>query len=139
MTARTREQGRRLRQLREQRNLSKPLLAARLGFGSTQTLDLYERGVSIIRLDRVHDWAEAFEMSREDFVETVLADDPTADGWNFRDALLRGGIPVDLIDDLANYWEGRPLINQQSAVRGILQMAESQRRRATPHLDTRAV
>lgn len=131
VTTRTREQGKRLRKLREGRKFPKPLLCSRLGFGSTQTYDLYERGVSVIRVDRVGDWAEAFEMSREDFIESVLgAGDPSADGWTFRGA-LHGQIPDWLIEQLAPEWEGKPLINQKAAAAGILQMAEEQRSSAT--------
>lgn len=123
VTERTREQGRRLKKLRADRHISKPLLCSRLGFGSTQTYDLYERGVSIIRMDRVEVWAEAFNMTREDFIEAVLGDgDPAAGGWTFREA-LRGHIPEYLIERYAPDWEGRPLLNQMAAVEAMKQMA----------------
>jgi transcriptional regulator with XRE-family HTH domain len=91
-TVEARAQGQRLRLLREQRGLSKSLLASRLGFGSTQSLDLYERGISVIRLDRLTLWAEAFELSVEDFVSTVIGAAAEEPGWTFRNA-LRGHIP----------------------------------------------
>lgn len=130
-TARTKEQGLRLKRLRETRGISKPMLANRLGFGSTQTLDLYERGVSIVRIDRVDTWAEAFDMKPQDFAEAIWGSgDPGADGWTFRGA-LHGIIPEWLIDELAEEWEGRPLINQRSAVEGIIQMAAKRRERVS--------
>ena len=131
VTARTREQGDRLRKLRLHLGISKPELCARLGFGTTQTLDLYERGVSIIRVDRIEAWAEAFEMNREDFIEAVMGKGDITESWSFR-AALHGHIPDWLIDELAEEWEGRPVINQKAAAKAVLQMAESQRRRNTP-------
>lgn len=126
-TARTREQGRRLKLLREARGISKPLLADRLGFHSTQTLELYERGVSVIRADRMGAWADAFEMSLPDFIDVVMGEgNPSEVGWTFR-AALYGQIPEHLIDELAEYWEGRPIVNQRAAAEGILQLAAKRR------------
>ena len=138
VTERTRQQGQRLKALRESLNLSKPLLCSRLGFGSTQSYDLYERGTSVIRIDRVVEWAEAFGMTAEDFTAHVINGREYDSAWTFRNA-LRGHIPEDLIDELAADWEGRPVLNQQAAVKGILQMAERQRTNATRGLDTRAM
>lgn len=42
--------------------------------------------------------------------------------WTFRTA-LRGHITESLINELAEEWEGRPLLNQQAAVDAIKQMA----------------
>jgi len=131
----TRQQGKRLQRLRETRGLSRPLLADRLGFKNSQTYELYERGVSVIRFDQVPMWAAAFDVSYEDFLSMVIGEENPADGWTFRDA-LRGHIPEYLIDELADEWEGEPMANQRAAVRGILALAESQRKRATSHLDT---
>jgi transcriptional regulator with XRE-family HTH domain len=130
-TVEARAQGQRLRLLREQRGLSKSLLASRLGFGSTQSLDLYERGISVIRLDRLTLWAEAFELSVEDFVSTVIGAAAEEPGWTFRNA-LRGHIPESLIEQLAATWEGRPLVNQQAAVEAILEMAAEIRSESNP-------
>ena len=71
-TERTRVQGCRLRALRERLGIGKGVLIDALAFGSTQTYDLYERGVSVIRLDRVDDWAQAFGLSPEVFLGYVL-------------------------------------------------------------------
>ena len=120
-TEETRRQGRRLAALRMRLGLSKPLVADRLSFSATQTLDLYERGVSVIRLDQVERWAEAFGITADDFLEAVITDRQSGD-WSFR-AALRGRITEDLIDELAEEWEGRPILNQQAAVQAILQMA----------------
>lgn len=122
---RIKQQGQRLKKLREQRQLSKSLLSSRLGFATTQAYDLYERGASIIRLDRLGVWAEAFEIPYEDFVAIVRGEIDPADGWTFRDALRGDGrIPEWLINDLAQDWEGKPILNQRAAARGILQLAE---------------
>lgn len=127
---RTRLQGTRLRRLREHSGLSKSALSSELGFGTTQAYDLYERGASIIRLDRVDVWANAFKMSRENFIATLLGDLEPWNPWSFRDA-LRGSIPESDIEEMAPRWEGQPILNQQSAVEAILQMAFEQRRDAT--------
>lgn len=67
VTERARQQAHRLKELRELTGLSKAQLAARLGFGTSQTYDLYERGVSVIRLDRLADWAAAFGLTTAEF------------------------------------------------------------------------
>lgn len=74
VTDKTRMQGKRLRALRQQRGISKGKLLDALGFGSTQTYDLYERGTSVIRLDRLEDWAAAFNMSPLAFTANLLYD-----------------------------------------------------------------
>lgn len=130
-TARTREQGQRLRRLRERQGISKPLLCARLGFGSTQTYDLYERGVSALRMDRAAEWAEAFGILPEDFVHLVLHGGEDCD-FSFREA-LKGHIPEDQIEELAPHWECKPIANQQAAVMAILEMAEIHRRESTEY------
>jgi transcriptional regulator with XRE-family HTH domain len=68
VTPETKRQGERIQALRVALGVSKPLMASRLGFESTQSLELYERGISVIRLDQLHLWAEAFEMAEVDFV-----------------------------------------------------------------------
>ena len=60
---RAKQQGKRLRALREQRDISKGRLMDALGLTTTNGYDLYERGKSVIRLDRVAEWAEAFGIS----------------------------------------------------------------------------
>jgi transcriptional regulator with XRE-family HTH domain len=130
-TERTREQGKRIRLLREHLRIPKSVLCAELGFSSTQSLDLYERGISAIRVDRADAWAEAFKMSREDFLATLLGNLKPWQPWTFRSA-LRGRIPESLIERYAPTWEGRPLINQQAAVEAILEMAEEIRDENTP-------
>lgn len=79
----------------------------------------------------------AVELGGVDLYED-LTNSPDVTPWTFRDA-LKGHIPEWLIEQLADEWEGRPLINQQSAVMGILQMAERQRERAwSPEKKTNA-
>jgi transcriptional regulator with XRE-family HTH domain len=67
-----RQQGERLKRLREQAGLSMPKMRVRLGFRNTRAYDLYERGVIPIRLDRVTAWAAAFGVSPETFLDDVL-------------------------------------------------------------------
>jgi len=99
-TDRTREQGKRLRELRERLDLSKGVLIDALSFGSTQTYDLYERGVSVIRFDRVPEWAAAFGISEQEFLDAVLEpskpaqmtgafDMPDDPAWDFQAELHR--------------------------------------------------
>lgn len=76
VTDRTRRHGQRVRLLRENRSISKARLMDALGFGSSQSYDLYERGTSIIRLDRLEDWAGAFDMGVLDFVSVVVLNEP---------------------------------------------------------------
>jgi len=71
-TAQRREQGARLKALRVQLGISKVAICTRFGWESTQTYDLYERGVSAIRFDAVDDWAAAFGISPEAFVGVIL-------------------------------------------------------------------
>lgn len=62
------EQGRRLKALRERLGVKKLHIVTCLGWESTQTYDLYERGVSTIRFDAVPDWADAFGIDRKSVV-----------------------------------------------------------------------
>lgn len=78
-TDETRRQGKRLAALRLRLGLSKPLVAARLAFSATQTLDLYERGVSVIRLDQIERWADAYGITADEFVEAVITDRQTGE------------------------------------------------------------
>lgn len=72
VTVRAQQQGQRLKRLRERTGVSKGLLMDRLGFRTSMAYDLYERGVSVIRLDRLDDWAEAFGLSTLAFVAEVV-------------------------------------------------------------------
>jgi transcriptional regulator with XRE-family HTH domain len=81
-TQRAQEQGKRLRKLRENRGISKGRLMDTLGLESTNGYDLYERGKSVIRLDRVSEWAAAFEMSERAFLDAVLMSDDDPE-WDF--------------------------------------------------------
>lgn len=120
--------------------------AHRVGYSYPQALR-YFRGQTPIRPDQYAQFAAAYDIRVEDLAAELagvdvfpdlrnVAPGDQPDRWTFR-AALRGHIPESDIDELADYWEGRPMVNQQSAVQGILQMAESQRRRNTAdHLDT---
>lgn len=134
----TRQQGKRLQRLRETRGLSKPLLADRLGFKNSQTYELYERGVTVIRFDQVPLWAAAFDVPYQDFLSMVIGDIDPSDGWTFRGA-LHGQIPDALIDQLADEWEGKPLTNQMAAAKAILSMAAEMRSDATTSRKSHAV
>lgn len=76
VTERAKRHGARIKKLREDRDLSKGLLMDRLGFKTSRAYDLYEEGTSIIRLDRLEDWADAFNLTAEQFVAIVVLDAP---------------------------------------------------------------
>ena len=84
-------------------------------------LPLFARALGITPLDL------AAELSGQD-VFGDQAENPDSKVWTFR-AALHGIIPDWLIDELADEWEGRPLVNQMSAAEGIVQMAEKRRAR----------
>jgi transcriptional regulator with XRE-family HTH domain len=75
-TDRAKRQGARVRLLRENRGISKGRLLDALSLSTTNGYDLYERGVSVIRLDRLEDWAGAFEIPVVDFVSVVVLSEP---------------------------------------------------------------
>ena len=76
VTERAKLHGGRIKRLREGGNLSKGLLMDRLGFKTSRAYDLYEEGTSIIRLDRLEDWADAFNLTVEQFIAWVVLDTP---------------------------------------------------------------
>jgi transcriptional regulator with XRE-family HTH domain len=73
---RAKRHGARVRLLRENRGISKGRLLDALSLTTTNGYDLYERGVSVIRLDRLEDWAGAFEIPVLDFVSVVVLSEP---------------------------------------------------------------
>lgn len=132
-----------IRKLQRNAGMEATDLAQAVGLSYPQLLR-YAYGKVPIRTFQLPVFAKAFGIDPLDFAaelggENIYEDqasDPTVQGWSFRTA-LRGHIPEDLIAELAETWEGRPLINQMSAVEGILRMAERQRRDATsPHAKT---
>lgn len=134
-----------IRKLQRNAGLEATDLAAAVGLSYPQLLR-YAYGKVPIRSYQIPAFAQAFGITPLDLAAELggvdLYDDqvenPDSPVWNFRDA-LRGHIPESLIDELADEWEGEPITNQRAAVRGILALAESQRKRTTPHLDTHAV
>jgi transcriptional regulator with XRE-family HTH domain len=96
-SARTKEQGKRLRALRERLGVSKSRIMDVLSFETSQAYDLYERGVSVIRMDRVPEWAEAFGISEQEFVDAVLGlparvlPDAVPDDWSLERELRSAG------------------------------------------------
>ncbi len=132
---RAKQQGRRLRALRERRDISKGRLMDALGLTTTNGYDLYERGKSVIRLDRVAEWADAFGISEQEFLDAVLEPTTTAadqDGhdptWDFR-AALHAAKPADpegaerLYDDLSK----APQDIQKAVISAILDSARRDR------------
>lgn len=124
VTKRTRQQASRLKKLRQRCGVTKLMLAVRLGFGSTQTYDLYERAKSIIRLDRVDDWADAFGLDPLDFVGVVIGvrslDDVVGAPWSIRDVLKAGGLSTTEIERYADEHEGKPITDQKAIAESIL-------------------
>ncbi len=73
---RLKRQGARIKSLRETTGVSKGRLMDALSLSTTNGYDLYERGISVIRLDRLADWADAFGMGALDFVAVVVLGAP---------------------------------------------------------------
>lgn len=134
-----------IRKLQRNAGLEATDLAQAVGLSYPQLLR-YAYGKVPIRSYQIPMFAQAFKITPLDLAVELGGQDvyedqvehPNIPAWTFR-AALRGHIPESLIDELADEWEGEPIINQRAAVRGILALAESQRKRATAHLDTRAV
>lgn len=75
----TRRQAAGLRALRERRGLKVSTLADRLGYSTSQAYELYERAVSVLRLDQVPVWAAAFGVTSAEFSRALgLLDDDAA-------------------------------------------------------------
>lgn len=87
---RTQSQGKRLKMLRERLDVSKGRLMDTLGLKTTNGYDLYERGQSVIRFNQVAEWATAFGISEQQFVEEVL--EPPDPEWDFLSE-LRAALP----------------------------------------------
>lgn len=135
-TERTREQGRRLRALRERLGLNKGGLIDALAFGSTQTYDLYERGVSVIRLDRVPEWAAAFGISQQEFLDEVLDLDTTWTVEQFREHVDAAGLPPEVVDDLVAIAAEQPAIGRRTLAEGYVRLWQrAQGRRDTGGAD----
>ena len=102
VTERTRRQAEHLKTLRVRYGLNKVALAGDLGFGSTQTYDLYERPKSVIRMDRIEDWANAFRLPALEFVSVVLFGDPDGDAlWaRIADMTDDAGVRAHMYRDL---------------------------------------
>lgn len=61
-----------LKALRERLGLKRIEMAVKLGFEDSQGYALYERARSIIRLDQIPRWAEAFDVPLREFLEEVV-------------------------------------------------------------------
>jgi transcriptional regulator with XRE-family HTH domain len=120
----TRQQGKRLQRLRETRGLSKPRLADRLGFRSSQTYELYERGVSVMRLDQVPLWADAFEVTPDDFLAIIFGDaDPQP--WSLEAELRAVGVPEWAIQRALQAAHGEPQVIQRWIAEKLREMVIS--------------
>lgn len=94
----------------------------------------YAWGKVPIRTDQIDAFAEVYQvdpldLAAELFGVDLYADETKRDAdprWTFRGE-LHGKIPEELIDELAEDWEGKPILNQMAAARGILQLAEKRR------------
>lgn len=115
--------------------------ARRVGFSYPQAMR-YFWGKTPIRPDQYEVFARAYGISAADLAAELSGVDVYPDlrnvaprdqppPWTFRNA-LRGHIPESLIERYAPTWEGRPLVNQQSAVEAILEMAEEIRNESGP-------
>lgn len=88
-TEQARRQGLRLKALRERLGVGKGRLMDALHLKTTNGYDMYERGQSVIRFDRVSEWATAFGISADDFWVSVMSDEGYDPNWNFRAELER--------------------------------------------------
>lgn len=134
VTDRTRQQGHRLRTLRERTGVSKGKLMDALGFETSRAYDLYEDGKTVIRLDRVEEWAQAFGLPVVEFTGYLLGqralEETIPDTWAMADA-LRGHIPQTDIPGFVAEHEGKTLLEQKAAAEGIVDSANRARSRAT--------
>jgi transcriptional regulator with XRE-family HTH domain len=135
---RTREQAGRLKALRLRLGLKKADITSRLGWESTQTYDLYERATSVIRLDRVPDWADAFGIKPDQFASVILGtrelDDvfpaPVADDWTMAKA-LHGHVPDGDIPGFVAEHAGKSLQDQKQITESIIRSTHRAQRKAT--------
>ena len=136
-----------LAKLQHRAGLDGTAAAVRVGFSYPQALR-YFNGKTPLRPDQYETFARAYGISAVDLAAELsgvdvfpdlrdVAPADHADGWTFRGA-LRGQIPEYLIDQLAETWEGRPLINQKSAAEGILEMAAEMRTDSMPSRESHA-
>lgn len=97
-------------------------LARDVGLSYPQLLR-YTSGKTPLRSDHIAAFARAYGVDPVDLSAELAGQDvypptppaPDTADWSFRDALRQGGIPESYIDALAREWEGRPVVNQQSA------------------------
>lgn len=122
ITPESKRQGARLRALREARGWKKSVVSSRLGYEASQSVDLYEKGISVIRLDQVRMWADAFEMSETDFVNAVLNN---PDHWSLETELREAGVPEWAVQRALQAGHGEPLMIQQWIARNVREMMDS--------------
>jgi transcriptional regulator with XRE-family HTH domain len=126
---RAREQGARIKAIRERQEAGRAQIAARLGFSTSQTYDLYERGTSVIRLDRVEDWSAAFGLTNEEFF-AELGLIPAA--RVILPKRLRGHIPERDIEQLVDDHADAEPASLHAIADEALRMAEQVRTERTP-------
>lgn len=119
-----------IRKLQRNAGLEATDLATAVGLSYPQLLR-YAYGKVPLRSYQIPLFAQAFGISALDLAAELGGQDvyddqteqPDRDAWTFR-AALRGHIPERMIEQLAQTWEGRPLVNQMAAVEAIIEMAQ---------------
>lgn len=134
---RMRRQGCRLRQLRERTGASKGRIMDALGLTTTNGYDLYERGVSVIRFDRVDDWAAAFGIAPLDFAGIILGERTLdevlplePEDWDMTEA-LRGHVPERDIPGFVAEHAGKDITDQKAIAQAIIELTRLAQRRGT--------
>ena len=144
VTERARQQGRRLQCMREHRRIGKGRLLDRLGFKTTQAYDLYERGTSVIRLDRVEDWADAFGIDVLLFLAEILGQREIVDvlpqsddsPYSLRDD-LRGELQEADINRLEDDFGGEDEAVRREVAKHARYLTAEQREATSPERSSR--
>jgi len=96
----------------------------RLYFKTSRAYDLYEEGTSVIRLDRLADWAHAFGLSEREFADAVLEPSQSEPRYSLDDMraeLQAAGLPDDLIAEALDTGRDQPALSRKGVARAFLQ------------------
>lgn len=139
VTERAREQGARLQQMREAHRVGKGRILDVLEFKTTQAYDLYERGISVIRLDRVEDWAMAFDLDLMTFLGEVMGRleiSAEAESYSLRDD-LRGELQESDLDNMDALYGGEDPADQRVRAKHGRRAGADQREATRPERQNR--
>jgi len=119
---RTRQQGERIKALRDVTRVTKGRVMDALGLTTTNGYDLYERGTSVVRFNQVPEWAGAFNITPLAFSAVVLGlmDPADAIGSIIREK-LHGRVPESEIEKLIDAHGDAPAEDQIAIANDALQ------------------